>query len=64
MTTTIKTNAEYRQALDRLDALRAEGGTPENDAEAAKLEAAIAHYETENGGPDESKGRPNLDQDV
>lgn len=52
-------DAEYRDALSRANALRADGASEEGDRELAELEAAISSYEAEGEGlGGETKGKP------
>jgi hypothetical protein len=52
-------DAEYRRALDRANALRAEGASVESERELAELDAAISKYEAQGEGlGGETKGRP------
>jgi len=54
----ITNDDQYRQAMERVNALRSAGESVEDNRELADLVAAVAHYEVANGGPGESKGRP------
>lgn len=58
-------DADYRQALDRANALRSKDASVEEDPELAELEAAIMQYEAAGDGlGGERKGRPgNVDTD-
>lgn len=55
----LNSDAEYRQALDRANALRSAGASSERDQELAEITAAISGYEaTGDGLGGERKGRP------
>lgn len=54
----LRTNDEYRRALRRSAALRDQGRRPEDDAELAAIEGAIAEYVAKPGVPARRRGRP------
>ena len=54
----ITDDAQYKQAIERANALRSGGASVDDNRELADLVAAITHYEVADGGPGESKGRP------
>lgn len=54
----LKSQEDYRRALQRAVALRNEGATAETNKELAVLEGAIARYVARPGHPDWRKGRP------
>jgi len=55
---TLRSVADYKEALDRANALRDSGATAESNAELAALDGAIAQYVGEPGKPARSAGRP------
>lgn len=54
----LQTHEDYRNALDRANALQNEGATAETNAELAAIEGAIARYVAKPGKPARRKGRP------
>jgi hypothetical protein len=54
----LKTRDDYRNALDRANALRSQGAAAETNAELAAIEGAIARYVARPGKPASRKGRP------
>lgn len=54
----ITDNTQYKQAIERANALRSAGASADDNRELADLLAAITRYEVADGGPGESKGRP------
>ena len=61
MATQITNDEEYKQAVDRVDELRASGQTVANNGELADLTAALEAYEIDPTKPDESVGKPTPD---
>jgi hypothetical protein len=60
---TLQSVEQYRDALDRANALRDAGETAETNAELAALDGAIAQYAGEPGKPAVSAGRPASSRD-
>jgi hypothetical protein len=54
----LQTREDYRNALDRANALRSAGANAETNAELATIEGAIARYVAKPGKPALRKGRP------
>lgn len=54
----LRSRTDYRNALDRANALRSEGAMAETNAELAAIEGAIARYIAKPGKPASRKGRP------
>lgn len=57
----ITNNSEYRQALERLNALRDQAETPRSSRELAELEAAVEAYEARPDRPARPTGKPTPD---
>lgn len=57
----ITNDEEYKQAVDRVDALRASGQTVANNGELADLTAALEAYEIDPNKPGEALGKPTPD---
>jgi hypothetical protein len=56
--TTIRTNRDYEQALERMNALRNAGSEEAESAELADLEAAVAAYAQQLDKPASTPGKP------
>jgi hypothetical protein len=54
----LRTRADYRRALARVNELRDQGAIAETNQELANLEGAIARYVAKPGRPAFRKGRP------
>lgn len=52
---------EYRNALERINKLRAAGKTAEKNADMADLQAAVSAYEAQLERSDINKGKPRSD---
>ncbi len=52
---------EYRHALERINQFRAAGGTAEEEAAMAELQAAVSAYEARLERSDNNKGKPRSD---